>query len=203
MNGLVNVFISINTMPRVYQLSWDGKLAPFIKHPTVMIFGNEVKINPMHKAIENGHRDVVEFLLRRGFEADCRQGGPKGLEIAAGKGFLDIVKVLLEAGTDITRNSNFGGAHWSAVFYDQEHIAAFLLAELKGLSAAGNGSQRLQQSHCDPKLMLITQGSLISAIRFQNARMVEMLLKEVGPVDLKELGPVAQSLVNRGAEGLG
>jgi ankyrin repeat protein len=176
-NGLVDLFISINTMPRAYQLSWDGKLAPFLKHSNMILFGHEEGINPMHEAIENGHRDVVDFLLRRGFNANCRQGGFTGLEVAAGKGHLEIVKVLLEAGADITRGSGFGGALWSAVYHDQEHVAAFLLTELKTRRAAGKEN--------DPPAMLTIRRALDSAVRSKNTRMVEMLLEEVGPVDFE------------------
>ncbi|KAL2783690.1 ankyrin repeat-containing domain protein [Aspergillus keveii] len=153
-------------MPRAYQLSWDGKLAPFLTHSNMILFGHEEGINPMHEAIENGRRDVVEFLLRRGFNANCRQGGFTGLEVAAGKGHLEIVNVLLEAGADITRGSGFGGALWSAIYYDQEDVAAFLLTELKTRRAAGKEN--------DPPAMLIFWRALDLA-----------LLEEVGPVDFE------------------
>ena len=56
---------------------------------------------PLHHAAENGHKDVVEFLLDRGAELNqCNNRGLTPLHFAAKNGHIDVVQLLLDRGAD-------------------------------------------------------------------------------------------------------
>lgn len=57
-------------------------------------------------AIEKGHRDTVELLLENGASSS------EGLPWAAGSGYKDIVKQLLDWGADINARDTYG---WTAL----------------------------------------------------------------------------------------
>lgn len=66
--------------------------------------------SPLHWAAVNGHKAVVEILLRHGAHINAFDVWGTPLHLAAGKGHLAIVEVLIKHGADInTQNTNPSG----------------------------------------------------------------------------------------------
>jgi hypothetical protein len=87
----------------------------------------------MYEAIRNGHVEIVEYLL---FEhdlcvstssSDSRQ--QSGLDIAAEKGHLDMVKLLLRAGAGTFWSPSCGLALHEAVWNGHEEGAGLLAGQ--------------------------------------------------------------------------
>ena len=68
---------------------------------------------PLHKAAQNGHKNVVEYLISQGAEVNTTDKfGKTPLHFATGEeskdGELEIVKLLVETGAQIDKKDNFG-----------------------------------------------------------------------------------------------
>jgi len=72
----------------------------------------------LHHAVINGHKDVVELLLRRGAEVDCKDyGGKTPLSWAAANGHVEVVKwLVLEGKAEVDCQDNKGktASSWAA-----------------------------------------------------------------------------------------
>lgn len=56
----------------------------------------------IHYAAQEGHKDVINLLLERGAEVDCKENWScTALHVASASGNLDIVKLLLDKGAQI------------------------------------------------------------------------------------------------------
>ena len=76
---------------------------------------NDRGYTPLHVAVDAGHLDAVEALLRAGARVDARTGFADGTELrmpsiymAAKKNHVDILAALLDAGADINRRTSDG-----------------------------------------------------------------------------------------------
>src|SRR5207237_9093774 len=58
----------------------------------------------LHLAAHNGHLPAVDFLLKRGIDANTREKGDNtyAMHWAAAAGHLDVVRRLADAGRDVT-----------------------------------------------------------------------------------------------------
>ncbi|CAL1541471.1 unnamed protein product [Lymnaea stagnalis] len=63
---------------------------------------------PLHLASRNGHRAVAQYLLDSGFPVDAKTDKGSALHEAANFCKLDVIKLLLERGIDITVKSQTG-----------------------------------------------------------------------------------------------
>ena len=68
---------------------------------------------PLHKAAQNGHKNVVEYLISQGAEVNTTDKfGKTPLHFATGEeskdGELEIVKLLVEKGARIDKKDSFG-----------------------------------------------------------------------------------------------
>eukprot|EP01097_Dermamoeba_algensis_P006846 TRINITY_DN426_c0_g1_i1.p1 TRINITY_DN426_c0_g1~~TRINITY_DN426_c0_g1_i1.p1 ORF type:complete len:127 (-),score=45.42 TRINITY_DN426_c0_g1_i1:252-632(-) len=64
-------------------------------------------MTPLQCAAENGHLDIVDFLLQKGADVNKQvQGMPSALHYAAGHGHIEVVKSLLKAGASIKLKTN-------------------------------------------------------------------------------------------------
>jgi ankyrin repeat protein len=102
------------------QQAWEQKMDHFVNKPSVRIVGHQPRPNPMHEAVETGQIEVVGYLLfQHDFRVDDRQGSPggqqMGLGMAAERGDLEMVKLLLKAGADIFYSGSRGLALTQAV----------------------------------------------------------------------------------------
>jgi ankyrin repeat protein len=189
------------------QRKWIRYLDSFVNSPSVREVGRRSrrkKTNPMYEAIRNGHVGIVEYLL---FEhdfcvntssSDSRQ--QSGLGLAAEEGNLDMVKLLLRAGTGTFQSSSCGLALHEAVWNGHEEVAAYLLAEMKkmvyeelspavpddigrGTTLAMENTSTLRLSQAEYHCLLWPV--LLTAIDQQNIRLVELLILEVPSLDFE------------------
>ena len=88
-------------------------------------------------AVRSNHIEIVELLIGAGSDVDQRGGGIGGsvnaLELAASRGFLDVMKLLIQAGARI----NCGDCHVleAAASDGQLEVVKFLLAAGADLNA--------------------------------------------------------------------
>ncbi len=87
----------------------------------------------LHIAAWEGHLNIVEELLDRGFDVNtrCRTDNAYAMHFAAEKGCLGIVKHLAEAGGDIHGDGDdheFGVLGWATCFGEvRDDVAAYLM----------------------------------------------------------------------------
>src|ERR1700748_1528989 len=88
-------------------------------------------------ACENGNRKIAELLLA-GKEADVKYTDERGrtaLHYAAHRGYLDIVKILMEEGADIDYEDHQGETPlYFACLQKQKQTALFLLEKGANMS---------------------------------------------------------------------
>ena len=64
---------------------------------------------PLHEATANGHATVLDYLLDKGGDVNCRaNSGYTPLHLAASSGHVECVKVLLKHNADISITDEFG-----------------------------------------------------------------------------------------------
>ncbi|KAL4866902.1 ankyrin repeat-containing domain protein [Aspergillus spectabilis] len=193
------------------QQAWEQKMDHFVNKPSVRIVDHQPRPNPMHEAIETGQIEVVGYLLfQHDFRVDDRQGSPggqqMGLGIAAERGDLEMVKLLLKAGADIFYSGSRGLALTQAVWNNCEAVAGFLLAETRRMiyegapqavhDGRGHGMTFLLEDTkrrirgdrsvvqmSEEDYSQLTRPALNAAIGVQNERLVKLLVSEVGSLN--------------------
>ncbi|KAL2810710.1 ankyrin repeat-containing domain protein [Aspergillus granulosus] len=179
LGALRKLFMAVQAMDTDDQLRWDVQMSHFVHRPRIQVYGVCLpQRNPMHWAIENGHIEVVKFLLQNDFRADLQSHshGRAGLDIAAIRGDLEMVKVLIKAGADVLYIKGFNLSVLSEVASygreGSEHVLAFLLPlVLRELRNRGEGVE---------KYFRLTRTALLLAIPHGRVKLVELLLPEVG-----------------------
>ncbi len=82
----------------------------------------------MLTAARTNRRDLVELLLDLGMDVDVAdQGETRALNVAAGNGAIDVMRLLIERGADIDRpTKHYGGPLGFAAHFDQRAAIAVL-----------------------------------------------------------------------------
>ncbi len=87
--------------------------------------------NALTGAVASGHKEIVQWLLENGANANYRYGpGYSPLLTAAANGHLEIVKLLLAHGADVQATTNDGKSAFALATQRQHPAVAELLANL-------------------------------------------------------------------------
>lgn len=87
----------------------------------------------LHNAAWEGHLNIIEELIERGFDVNtrCKSDNAYAMHFAAEKGYFDIVRRLVEAGGDIHGDGDdheLGVLGWATCFSEvHEDVAAYLM----------------------------------------------------------------------------
>ncbi|KAJ3625150.1 hypothetical protein MTP99_018713 [Tenebrio molitor] len=107
----------------------------------------------LHYASENGHFDVVEFLVKKGAEVNKQEDKTllTALHYAATKGFLRIIKLLIDNGANSNLRDKQGKSclHYSVIFGDVE-VVKYLTEKVEDVNVAdaeGNTATSLAEKH--------------------------------------------------------
>jgi uncharacterized protein len=85
--------------------------------------------NALTGAVASGHKEIVQWLLENGANANYRYGpGYSPLLTAAANGHLEIVKLLLAHGADVQATTNDGKSAFALATERQHPAVAKLLA---------------------------------------------------------------------------
>ena len=85
---------------------------------------------PIYIASENGHDDVVYFLLKRGAKADQKKigSGASALHVAAFKGYFRIVQQLVEKNANVNHVANGVTPLFLAVLKNDTEMSRLLVS---------------------------------------------------------------------------
>ncbi|VEN34928.1 unnamed protein product [Callosobruchus maculatus] len=105
---------------------------------------------PLHLASRNGHRAVVEVLLRAGFGVNMRTKAGTALHEAALYGKADVVRVLLEHGADTAARDSQGRTVFDLLgMFDtahaQQEIVNILKRHKRGLPLVDSDGESISQ----------------------------------------------------------
>lgn len=71
------------------------------------VFDKRTRTTPLYLACENGHKDIVEYLLKQGVDKEMKPfDGMSHAHIACQNGHTEIVKLLVEAGASIESSND-------------------------------------------------------------------------------------------------
>jgi ankyrin repeat protein len=80
-------------------------------------YENERGLLPLHLACVNGHRRVVEFLVKAGSDVThASKHGLTAVQLADQNGHDDIVELLIEHGARLEQSAGDGGGSWTTYF---------------------------------------------------------------------------------------
>ena len=126
----------------------------------------------LHRAVEKGYQQNVEFLLKLGVDPNIKNHyGETGLHHAARKGYKDIVNMLINNGANLDIKNNLG--------------------ETALLKAAENGHQQivkiLLQTGVDPKVKTTESDTALHyATKGNHPEIIQMLIKAGVNLDSKD-----------------
>jgi ankyrin repeat protein len=125
-----------------------------------LVIEREVDVNfqhngktSLHYTSENGHFDVVEFLVKKGAEVNKQEDKTllTALHYAARRGFLKIIKFLIDNGANSNLRDKQGKSclHYSVIFGDVE-VVEYLTEKVEDVNpvdAEGNTPISLAERH--------------------------------------------------------
>ncbi|KAF7914964.1 hypothetical protein EAE99_010385 [Botrytis elliptica] len=164
---------------------------------------------PLFHAASNGHKTIVELLLKNGAEIDAKcDSGLTPLYEAGSQGHMTVVKLLLEKGGKVDLLTKFGYSLLSRAAYGgHEAVAVILLKQsaytetenkdnngllLKAVENAIKGGKLAMLKLLLEKLPNINQKDekgqtpLFWAIRYRHEDMVRLLIEEGASIESKD-----------------
>lgn len=92
---------------------------------------------PLHEAVASGHGKVLDFLLSKAGDVNCRaNSGYTPLHLAASSGHADCVRVLLKHNADISMTDEYGKTpKQTAELSSKNSIVRLLRSEGGGLAS--------------------------------------------------------------------
>ena len=173
-------------------------------------FQTIIGLTALMYASENGHSEIVQLLLNAKAKPDLQtDSGETALYLAAKKGYPDIVQLLLEYGADPNISNRYGFTAIQATGY----IASIAFGIAKGDIAAMKEGNPLgitsdtYEHHLKIMKLLIAQPNikinetingftgLMSASRFGNAQIVELLLQAGADPNMSIKTPVGKHIL--------
>ena len=130
---------------RLHRLCHDGKMKHIKDYLSVIPEENvDDRLNsrrgffgytPLHEAVSGGHDVVLDFLLGKGGDVNCRDSaaGYTPLHLAASAGHIKCVKALLKHGANISFKDEYGKTpKQTAELYSRKNMVNLLHSEGKG-----------------------------------------------------------------------
>ena len=158
----------------------------------------------LHQAVSNGQIKKVRLIIQCNvFVIDVRDNSRNTpLHIAADKGYIDIVRLLLSAGSDINARDDEGETPLSkAASHGHERVVEFLIDAGARLDEGSVGLALIRAARYGYKeivAMLVAAGAdidrrggngytaLMTAVRYVHGEIVEMLIDAGADLDLQE-----------------
>jgi len=199
-------------------LNWlasvDNNLAIFLflanKMPEAEVKAKHYQFNIFIQAINEGHVEVLDKLLRLGFDVNVQSSdGLTPLFAAAHEGNPETVEFLLENGADVNHKSMYGTPLMNAVEEEAKKVVKILLDYKADVNIQVYGGetvlwQLVRQPNPEIFGMLLKGGGdvnirtrfgsvlLMEAARLDNIKMVEALIEIGAKIDVEDtLGETA------------
>ncbi|XP_062514038.1 integrin-linked protein kinase-like [Corticium candelabrum] len=104
---------------------------------------DEHGFTPLHWAVRQGHKTLVDMLLARGAKVNCvNMGGDTPVHLAAAHGHMDIIRSLIKQRADLRFLNEHGNTplHY-ACFWNYSEVAELLLSKGANVAQANKDNQ--------------------------------------------------------------
>ena len=129
---------------------------------------NSRGFSPLMMAVSLKRNNIVQVLIDRGADVDCKVQGFTPLMFAAQEGFTDIANILIEANADINEKTNDGLSVLMAAVRDG-HIEIIKILLAKGVDVKATTNKGTT--------------ALMVAKEFKQKKVIELLEKHLGVYD--------------------
>ena len=155
-----------------------------IEHKAQVENKNEDEKTPFHLAAENGHAEVVDFILKgnKNVLSDCDEDGNTALHLAASSKMTNTLERLIDNGSDVRRRNN---RDWTpldcAAAAGAYNCAQKLLddnADVDPVDKNGTTPLHLTAAHGHPRLagLLIERGARIDRVNTDGKNALELAI---------------------------
>ena len=188
-------FYKLVTVTNPNDLLWKGVEENILSYVAIgLIRGADIEntrsfnhhdYNPLSKASENGHLEVVKYLVEQGADVCARYNYP--LINASDNGHLDVVKYLVEQGADVRARDNYA-LRWAG-YNGYLEVVKYLVEHGANVRADNDFALRIasENGHLEVVKFLVKQGvnvrveddyALISASENGHLEVVKYLVEQ-------------------------